>query len=703
MSFTMRSTEFNQQVPRESQVARGLRSVALLLALLTSHVAAAQSLKSLTITPKSVVGGSNATGTVSLSGAAPNGGLKVTLSTSSSAASPPPSVTVPSGGTSAQFTLKTVAVPANVSATITGSTNHGTATASLEILAPTISGLTFTPPTVYGTQSSTGKVTLSSSAPAGGLNIALSSSSSTVGVPSKVTVASGSSSATFQATTSNVTAPIKATISATLNAVATKVTLTVDPIGVASLSTAYPSVANGTLSLGTVMLTTAAPPGGLTVTLSSSKAFVSVPASLAIPSGLSSATFTITARSVIAASNATITASLNGGSAKATISVLTGWPTYHADTQNTGFGGGPSGTNPHIAWEASGLDPASEVFSGSAVIDTSGDIYIGSNIGINNGYVYAFTSAGNSLGGGWPWNGGRAYNYPALNGQGSLYVVACNGTNFLYSFPTASESNWTWRIPAGPDGWVISPPVIGPDGTVFFEEYNLGNPSAGGVFAAYPQSGNIKWSAGLNGGIRGGAPPAIGPDGTLYCCSIDGSLFALNPSSGATKWSFATNGQLYGCPSVGNDGTVYVGSTDHNIYALNSTGNRKWAYSTNAQVNTTAAIGPNGLIYVGSLDGNLYALNSQGGLAWKFTTGADIVQSATVGSDGTIYCGSNDHNLYAITPSGKQLWKLTFPDAIGSVPVIGPDGSIYVAVDDILYRVEQSSPPSDPSDLRLRR
>jgi hypothetical protein len=77
-------------------------------------------LQSMTISPATVAGGTNATGTVFLSSPARAGGISVTLATSnSSAATVPGVVNVPGGQTSASFTVTTFAVANNTSVTIT--------------------------------------------------------------------------------------------------------------------------------------------------------------------------------------------------------------------------------------------------------------------------------------------------------------------------------------------------------------------------------------------------------------------------------------------------------------------------------------------------------------------------------------------------------------------------------------------------------
>ncbi len=80
---------------------------------------AAVALASLTVTPTAVRGRRNATGKVTLTGAAPSGGVSVTLSSSNVAASVPSSVTVPAGATEATFTVTTSRVRRNTRVTLT--------------------------------------------------------------------------------------------------------------------------------------------------------------------------------------------------------------------------------------------------------------------------------------------------------------------------------------------------------------------------------------------------------------------------------------------------------------------------------------------------------------------------------------------------------------------------------------------------------
>jgi hypothetical protein len=79
------------------------------------------SLSSLTLSPTDVVGPDPATGTVTLSSAAPSGGFVVDLTSDNTAvATVPPSVTVPAGSTRATFTISTKEVTNAQSAVIIG-------------------------------------------------------------------------------------------------------------------------------------------------------------------------------------------------------------------------------------------------------------------------------------------------------------------------------------------------------------------------------------------------------------------------------------------------------------------------------------------------------------------------------------------------------------------------------------------------------
>jgi hypothetical protein len=94
---------------------------------------AAAALSAVSINPSAVTGGVSSQGTVTLTAAAPSGGLVVSLSDNSTASATPPSVTVPQGATSATFTITTTSVSTSTPVTITASAGGVTRTATLTV------------------------------------------------------------------------------------------------------------------------------------------------------------------------------------------------------------------------------------------------------------------------------------------------------------------------------------------------------------------------------------------------------------------------------------------------------------------------------------------------------------------------------------------------------------------------------------------
>ncbi len=186
------------------------------------HVASAQTLSGLALSPTSVVGSqANSTGTVTLSSAAPSGGVSVTLASSNtSAATVPASVTVASGATTATFTATSLNVTANTSTTITATYSSVSKTASLAVTAKPDYALTVTPSSVSVAQGSTVTDTVGV-AYYGGYSSPVSLSVDTSTLPTGVTASvspasiSGSSTATitFTATSSaTVSGPTSVTV-----------------------------------------------------------------------------------------------------------------------------------------------------------------------------------------------------------------------------------------------------------------------------------------------------------------------------------------------------------------------------------------------------------------------------------------------------------------------------------------------------------
>ena len=271
-----------------------------------------------TLSPATITGGASSTGTVKLSAAAPTGGLVITLS-ADQGATLPASVTVPRGATTATFIIGTVPVAAATPVIISASSGTSTATATLTVNPPALTALTLSPSSILGGTSSTGTATISGPAPSGGLIVVLAGNSSSVAVPESVAIPEGATTASFTITTTPVVAATPVTISAMCAGVTKTATLTVNPLGLSSLTLSPTSVKGGTNSQGTVTLNGPAPLGGITIALSDNSSNVTVPASVTISEGSSSTTFAITTTSVKSSTTATISASYGGATVTATL------------------------------------------------------------------------------------------------------------------------------------------------------------------------------------------------------------------------------------------------------------------------------------------------------------------------------------------------------------------------------------------------
>jgi PKD repeat protein len=200
-------------------------------------------------------------------------------------------------------------------------------------LAAGLSSISVTPSILEGGGSATGYVYLSTSAPTGGAVVMLSSSSGATNVPASITVTAGLSSASFAIATTAVTAQTAVTISGTYPSTTTMTTtLTVAPSPTPLSVTLAPStVTGGNSSTGTVLLSGPAPAGGSVVALATSlTSSATVPASVSIPAGATSGTFTVITLAQTTTRTVTISASLNGLGASAVLTVTRVLPVGNA-------------------------------------------------------------------------------------------------------------------------------------------------------------------------------------------------------------------------------------------------------------------------------------------------------------------------------------------------------------------------------------
>jgi hypothetical protein len=191
---------------------------------------------------------------------------------------------------------------------------------------PSLNSLAINPSTVTGGQAAIGTVSLTAPAPAGGALVSLANANPAASLPTSVTVPANLSSASFTINTTAVSTTTAGNITVTYAGVSKSAMLTVNPSAPAALSslTLNPaSVVGGSSSTATVSLTKAAPSGGAVVVLSSSNvAWASVPPSVTVPAGASTATFSIGTNTTNKKNFVTITASYGGTSKSATLRII---------------------------------------------------------------------------------------------------------------------------------------------------------------------------------------------------------------------------------------------------------------------------------------------------------------------------------------------------------------------------------------------
>ncbi|MGA2600863.1 MAG: PKD domain-containing protein, partial [Bryobacteraceae bacterium] len=284
---------------------------ATITASATNYTTATQSTQvtaTVTVTPLSLVVGNTANMTLTLSAAAPTGGITVSLGSSdTSVATVPATATFLSGS-------KTTTVPVTALAVGTSTmdasnpTGIADATGTVTVNPPGIISIPSTP--TVGLKTSTSfPITLLTPAPTGGVTLTLSSSNTSMATvsPASITIAAGGVSPSVQPTitganigSANITvsAPNYTTSTATAQVTGT----------LTSITPASPLIYGTATQTFTLTLSTTAPTGGITLNLSSSNTSVAtVPATVTIPANASTVTFVATG---VAAGQTTITAGL---------------------------------------------------------------------------------------------------------------------------------------------------------------------------------------------------------------------------------------------------------------------------------------------------------------------------------------------------------------------------------------------------------
>lgn len=266
----------------------------------------------LVINPASVIPGGSTQGTVRLRSGAPVGGAEVMLESGTpGVAQVPASVIVPHNATTATFPITTTPGSPPQQVEIRAIRLGSMKTANLEIVEPQVDSVSVNPIQVTGGSTALMTVRLSGAAPDGGVPVALwSSMPGVASVQPTVTVLGGQVEATVVVNTSPVVVTQDTYLFAEFPGTpARSVRFTVMTPVATGITVSPTTVAGGTGSTGTVTISGPAPTGGATVFLSTTSPSASVPSTVTVAAGQTTATFPITTVAVLNPTIAPIRAS----------------------------------------------------------------------------------------------------------------------------------------------------------------------------------------------------------------------------------------------------------------------------------------------------------------------------------------------------------------------------------------------------------
>jgi hypothetical protein len=339
----------------------------------TVTVAAGATTATFTVTTSTVTSSTTVTISASYSGATRSASITVTAQPNYTLSASPTSVSItqgtsgtstitvtPQNGFSSGVSLSASGLPSGVTASF--SPNPATATSTMTLAASNAAAVGTVTATITGTPGTLTHTSTISLTVTAAPNYVLSASPSSVsivqgrsgtntvtvtpqngfsggvtlsasGLPSGVTAsfspnpATTTSTMTLAASNSAATGTVTVTITGTSGTLthATSFSLTITPPPlptVSSLTLSPSSVIGGASSTGTVTLSGPAPAGGAQVALSSNNGAARVPSSVIVPAGATSATFTVNTSIVLITTSATISASYNGTTRTATLSLL---------------------------------------------------------------------------------------------------------------------------------------------------------------------------------------------------------------------------------------------------------------------------------------------------------------------------------------------------------------------------------------------
>jgi PASTA domain/PQQ-like domain len=185
-------------------------------------------------------------------------------------------------------------------------------------------------------------------------------------------------------------------------------------------------------------------------------------------------------------------------------------------------------------------------------------------------------------------------------GSGRLYAAFDERSvalSTMFGLSLEGAQQWASEIGGSDDPFMQQQrqPATGSDGSLYLT--GMGGANGWGLKRVDPASGNVLWNYSPYPS-NGMSPPSVGPDGSVYFARSLGYLESVTPA-GQSRWTF-TDGSIIDHPAVSRDGSVVVAGVRPNFGQPGSV--RAW----NAATGTAAW-----QVDLGNEDGGHQILNTQ--------------------------------------------------------------------------------------------
>lgn len=436
-----------------------------------------------------------------------------------------------------------------------------------------------------------GQVTLGAPAPAGGVNISFLSTAPTLaGTPAPIVIAEGDSSALFDVAVggATLTTPATAKIYATDGATSKVSSLMVTPVVKLSGVTANP-VEGGFATWGSVNLSIPAQVGGAAVSLTSGDpSLATVPATVTIPQGYQSYSFTINTSAVATATSVPITAAFNGASVSGSVSLSASPVISLASLTVSSVVGGQTAAGTVT------LNNFSRTLGGSVIALSSGDtgaLQVPATVTVPYGSYSAAFNATTSVVPGLrtvsvkaAYNGGNISATSVVNPIPTVTIVAADWDPVTLLFKVQANTSYANSIMTyGTDA------ASGPIGTMQFE---LGVWKGSILMATAPTTATVWNSNGgqaslpvtikgvksTGGGGGGGGTTTSGPY-KLSTSTTGKGIITVSPS--AASYAVGTVVTLTATPAAGSPWVGWSGGVVSKSQTINVTMNATISVTAN--------------------------------------------------------------------------------------------------------------------------